>query len=122
MGSVAYFCMEYGLHEELPIYAGGLGILAGDYLKEAKRGTSAGGRYFGILWRRDYTKQLIGEGDGPRIIIPSTIMISSKTPASGSRSELEGWRLFAKSTWWINMTMPLCICWMRVFPTASTVG
>jgi len=27
---VAYFCMEFGLHEELPIYAGGLGILVGD--------------------------------------------------------------------------------------------
>ncbi len=32
---VAYFCMEYGLHEELKTYAGGLGILAGDYLKSA---------------------------------------------------------------------------------------
>jgi len=32
---VAYFCMEYGLGEALPLYAGGLGILAGDYLKAA---------------------------------------------------------------------------------------
>jgi glycogen phosphorylase len=32
---VAYFCAEYGLHESLPIYAGGLGILAGDHLKSA---------------------------------------------------------------------------------------
>jgi alpha-glucan phosphorylase-like protein len=32
---VAYFCFEYGLHETLPIYAGGLGILAGDHVKEA---------------------------------------------------------------------------------------
>jgi len=30
---VAYFCMEFGLSEALPIYAGGLGILAGDILK-----------------------------------------------------------------------------------------
>ncbi|OGT07740.1 MAG: hypothetical protein A2X78_03595 [Gammaproteobacteria bacterium GWE2_37_16] len=30
---IAYFCMEYGLDECLPIYSGGLGILAGDYLK-----------------------------------------------------------------------------------------
>jgi glucan phosphorylase len=28
-GTVAYFCMEFGLHEDFPIYAGGLGILAG---------------------------------------------------------------------------------------------
>lgn len=32
---IAYFCMEYGLHESLPLYAGGLGILAGDHLKTA---------------------------------------------------------------------------------------
>jgi starch phosphorylase len=33
--SVAFFCAEFGLHDSLPIYAGGLGVLAGDYLKEA---------------------------------------------------------------------------------------
>jgi glycogen phosphorylase/synthase len=32
---IAYFSMEYGLHYSLPIYSGGLGVLAGDYLKEA---------------------------------------------------------------------------------------
>jgi phosphorylase/glycogen(starch) synthase len=32
---VAYFCAEYGLHESLPIYSGGLGVLAGDHLKSA---------------------------------------------------------------------------------------
>lgn len=30
-----YFCMEYGLHESLPFYAGGLGVLAGDHIKAA---------------------------------------------------------------------------------------
>ncbi|NPV84453.1 MAG: alpha-glucan family phosphorylase [Anaerolineae bacterium] len=32
---IAYFSFEFGLHESLPVYAGGLGILAGDHLKEA---------------------------------------------------------------------------------------
>lgn len=32
---VTYFCMEYGIHESLPIYSGGLGILAGDHVKAA---------------------------------------------------------------------------------------
>ncbi len=32
---VAYFCMEFGLHEGLPIYSGGLGMLAGDHLRSA---------------------------------------------------------------------------------------
>ena len=33
--SIGYFCMEYGLDSSLKIYSGGLGILAGDYLKES---------------------------------------------------------------------------------------
>lgn len=32
---VAYFCAEFGVHESLPVYSGGLGILAGDHLKSA---------------------------------------------------------------------------------------
>ncbi len=32
---VAYFCMEYGIHDSLKVFSGGLGILAGDYVKEA---------------------------------------------------------------------------------------
>src|SRR6266545_4343001 len=32
---VAYFCAEYGVHNSLPLYSGGLGVLAGDILKEA---------------------------------------------------------------------------------------
>lgn len=53
---VAYFCMEYGLHEELPLYAGGLGILAGDVLKSAKdlNKPMVG---IGILWSEGYTAQ-----------------------------------------------------------------
>src|SRR5574342_441795 len=31
---IAYFSMEFGLHETLPVYSGGLGVLAGDHLKE----------------------------------------------------------------------------------------
>lgn len=34
---IAYFSSEFGLHETLPIYAGGLGILSGDHLKEARK-------------------------------------------------------------------------------------
>jgi len=34
-GTVAYLCMEYGLHESLRLYSGGLGVLAGDHLRSA---------------------------------------------------------------------------------------
>src|SRR5450759_3854709 len=61
---VAYFCMEFGLHEKLHIYAGGLGILAGDILKaavDADRPMVG----VGILWHQDYTEQFIDEYDRP---------------------------------------------------------
>ena len=58
---VAYFCMEFGLHEDLPIYAGGLGVLAGDYLKAA-RDQHLPLVGVGILWKQDYTEQYIEEG------------------------------------------------------------
>ncbi|MZP28597.1 alpha-glucan family phosphorylase [Heliobacterium undosum] len=61
---VAYFCMEYGLDSQLPIYAGGLGVLAGDYLKAAyDLGLPMVG--VGILWNQDYTHQYIGEDGRP---------------------------------------------------------
>ncbi|HBR10371.1 alpha-glucan family phosphorylase [Candidatus Bipolaricaulota bacterium] len=62
--AVAYFCMEYGLHTDLKIYAGGLGILAGDHLKAAyDQGAPLVG--IGLLWRQGYTKQRIGEDRRP---------------------------------------------------------
>lgn len=57
---VAYFCMEYGLHQDFKMYAGGLGILAGDYMKGAKdfNYPMVG---IGILWKQGYTDQRIDE-------------------------------------------------------------
>lgn len=61
---VAYFCMEYGLDENFPIYSGGLGILAGDYLKAAHdHNLPLVG--IGILWRQDYTEQYIDKDGYP---------------------------------------------------------
>lgn len=61
---VAYFCMEYGLDNSLPLYCGGLGILAGDYLK-ATRDIDLPVVGIGILWRQDYTNQYVGNGGWP---------------------------------------------------------
>jgi starch phosphorylase len=55
---VAYFSMEFGLHDALPLYAGGLGILAGDYLKTASDlNVPAVG--VGILWQQGYFRQVL---------------------------------------------------------------
>lgn len=61
---VAYFCMEYGIHEEFPIYAGGLGILAGDYMKSA-HDLQLPVVGIGILWKQGYTNQRIGPDGMP---------------------------------------------------------
>ena len=53
---IAYFSMEFGLHESLPIYSGGLGILAGDHLKSASDlGLPLVG--IGFLYRQGYFQQ-----------------------------------------------------------------
>ena len=59
---VAYFCAEFGFHESLPIYSGGLGILAGDHCKTA---SDLGIPFVavGLLYRQGYFQQTIdGEG------------------------------------------------------------
>ena len=60
--SVAYFCMEYGLNHILKIYSGGLGILAGDYLKEASD-SNVDMVGVGFLYRYGYfTQELAMDG------------------------------------------------------------
>ena len=60
--SVAYFCMEYGLDTSLKIYSGGLGILAGDYLKETSD-MNVNLVAVGFLYRFGYFTQVIsGQG------------------------------------------------------------
>ncbi|HYE83570.1 MAG TPA: alpha-glucan family phosphorylase [Clostridia bacterium] len=62
--AVAYFCMEYGLDTSFRMYAGGLGILAGDYLKGAKdMGLPITG--IGLKWKQGYGDQMIGKDSKP---------------------------------------------------------
>lgn len=61
--SIAYFCMEYGMDTSLKIYSGGLGILAGDYLKETSD-MNVNLVAVGLLYRYGYfTQVLSGQGD-----------------------------------------------------------
>lgn len=61
-GPIAYFCAEYGLHESLGIYSGGLGVLAGDHMKTASdMALPLVG--VGLLYRRGYFRQTI-DADG----------------------------------------------------------
>jgi starch phosphorylase len=61
---IAYFCMEFGVHETFPIYAGGLGVLAGDFIKSAhdlKLPVVA----VSLRWERGYGVQRIGPDGQP---------------------------------------------------------
>jgi starch phosphorylase len=68
---VAYFSAEFGLDESLPIYSGGLGVLAGDYLKAASElGVPLVG--IGLFYRRGYFRQRFDETDRQIELYPLT--------------------------------------------------
>lgn len=67
--SIAYFCAEFGLSESLPIYSGGLGILAGDHLKAASDlGIPLVG--VGLLYSRGYFKQRLNHDGWQQEVYP----------------------------------------------------
>jgi starch phosphorylase len=61
-GPIAYFCAEYGLHERLGIYSGGLGVLAGDHMKSASD-MALPFVGLGLFYRNGYFRQTI-DADG----------------------------------------------------------
>ncbi|MDD4649337.1 MAG: alpha-glucan family phosphorylase [Desulfoplanes sp.] len=66
---IAYFSMEFGLGESLPLYAGGLGILAGDYLKSASDlGVPVIG--VGLLYQEGYFRQMLDAGGRQQNVYP----------------------------------------------------
>jgi alpha-glucan phosphorylase-like protein len=104
---VAYFCMEYGLHESLPLYAGGLGILAGDHTKSA----SDLGLPFvavGLFLRHGYFRQYFDRAGWQReeypVMHPGDLPVTLVTDANGDPItvtvqlgtqplEIQAWRL-----------------------------
>ncbi len=61
-GPIAYFCAEYGFHESLGIYSGGLGVLAGDHIKSASD-MAMPFVGMGLLYKHGYFRQTI-DADG----------------------------------------------------------
>jgi len=69
--SIAYFSMEFGLHESLPLFAGGLGILAGDHLKAASNlGLPIVG--IGLMYRQGYFRQFLNHDGWQQEAYPET--------------------------------------------------
>ena len=106
-GHIAYFSMEYGLSEALPIYAGGLGVLAGDHLKSASDlGLPLVG--VGIFWKQGYTRQRLN-GAGKQVDKFKTLQAADapfheitnrtgrplriKLPIGDTKVMVRGWRV-----------------------------
>ena len=100
---VAYFCMEYGLDPFIKLYSGGLGILAGDYLKEASD-SKTNMVAVGLLYRYGYFKQqLAADGSQQAIYKPQKFSYLPVQPVKHSNGtwmsvfvDLGGHDLFAK--------------------------
>jgi starch phosphorylase len=92
MGKIAYFSMEFGLSEALPIYSGGLGILAGDHLKTASDlGVPLIG--IGLLYQQGYFHQVLAN-DGSQIEAfpyndPSMLPVVPVRKKDGSRLRIK---------------------------------
>ena len=85
---IAYFSMEYGLQKSLKIYSGGLGILAGDYLKQASD-SNANLLAIGLLYRYGYFNQdLSVSGEQLSQYLPQTF---SELPIEPVRDDDGNW-------------------------------
>ncbi|MBW3568112.1 MAG: hypothetical protein KY410_09200, partial [Proteobacteria bacterium] len=79
-GPIAYFCAEFGIHESMQIYSGGLGILAGDHCKSASD-AALPFVAVGLLYRRGYFRQQI-DADGQHDVdaVPALVAESVAHP------------------------------------------
>jgi starch phosphorylase len=95
----AYFCLEFGIDESLPIYSGGLGVLAGDHLKAASDlGVPLVG--VGLLYRDGYFEQHLDEAgrqvETPQPVDPEALGLARETTVevdlAGEVVEATVWR------------------------------
>jgi starch phosphorylase len=88
-GQIAYFCAEFGLHNSIPIYSGGLGVLAGDHCKSASDlGVPLLG--VGLLYSRGYFDQKLNldgwQEDSDEVFDPLVMPLQRLASADGSHS------------------------------------
>ena len=103
--AVAYFSMEYGLSEALPIYSGGLGILAGDYLKTASDlGIPAVG--IGLLYQQGYFRQSVNASGEQTELFPYND--PSQLPVAPIRDRSGDWLR-------VKIELPGRMLWLRTW-------
>ncbi len=86
---IAYFSMEFGIHDSLKIYSGGLGLLAGDYLKEASD-SNKNMIGVGLLYRYGYFTQIVS-ASGEQIV-GNDPQDFADLPTSPVRDEKGNWK------------------------------
>jgi starch phosphorylase len=101
---VAYFCAEFGFHESLPIYSGGLGILAGDHCKTASD-LNLPFVGVGLLYRQGYFLQTIdGHGHQQAVYHDADFDDLPITPVMGKSGELK-----------VTVPLPSRDVWVKVW-------
>lgn len=85
---IAYFCMEYGLHISMKLYSGGLGVLAGDYLKEASD-SNVHLTAVGLMYRHGYFQQEISMHGDQISHYPAQLF--TKLPIQAVRNDKGEW-------------------------------
>ncbi|RAP75710.1 alpha-glucan family phosphorylase [Paenibacillus montanisoli] len=110
-GGVAYFSAEFGLDESLPIYSGGLGILAGDHIKAAAD-MNIPLTGVGIFYGNGYFQQRIDDGGSQQHLFPEVDLEASAYPVQLLRDDkgqpliiavpLNGRQVYAKA-WFVQL-------------------
>jgi len=110
IGPIAYYSMEFGLSDALPVFAGGLGVLAGDYLKTASDlGVPVVG--VGLLYHSGYFRQVLDAHGRQQESYPYSDPAS--LPVEPART--------AQGTWLrIPLALPGRTLWVRIW--RATVG
>lgn len=103
LNKIAYFSMEFGLSEALPIYSGGLGLLAGDHLKAANDlGLPLVG--VGLLYQNGYFRQTFdAEGNQIALYPSSNTSDLPVSPVRGANGEWLRVRLQTPSKLWVRV-------------------
>ncbi len=109
LGLIAYFCAEFGLHECLPLYSGGLGVLAGDHTKSA---SDVGLPFVGVglYYRQGYFKQSVGDDGRQRedypFVDPDLVPVEPVKDSKGKRVkvsiEIASYKVVAQA-WQVNV-------------------
>lgn len=100
---IAYFCSEFALHESMPQYAGGLGVLAGDHLKSASElGVPLVG--VGLLYGEGYYRQEFRADGSTRVLFPPINRSLLPLRATGASFDCPvGRDRVAVRVWWLRI-------------------